>query len=397
MISIKQIFMASAFLCSAFVTAQVGIGTTTPNASAVLDVSSTTSGLLPPRMTNAQKLAIPSPVAGLLVWCSNCGSNGEMQVFNSLTWTNMSGSAPSGQVPTITSTTAAVVPTTGVSAGVSAVSGGVVSDAGSATITERGICYSTTQFPTILNTKVVVAGTTGTFTGNITGLPAGTTYYVRAFATTSAGTGYGNQVSFQNCGAWISQWTYKLFMCHNLGADTTLDPNVPVQGIQGDYYQWGSSTPVATAYTSSAAISGWNTTPNADGSWLDINVDLVKGPNDPCPAGYAIAGQYDMNGLISSTFNTITRTGATPWINDPNNYGVAIHYGPSASVKTLTLPVAGYRLAIDGSLGARAVQGIYWRGYKNGANAFSTQILDASIITATFTRPNAMSIRCVKM
>lgn len=69
----------------------VGIGTTTAAASAQLDVSSTTKGLLPPRMTFTQRNAIETPVAGLMVWCTNCGGSGEMQVFNGTSWTNMIG------------------------------------------------------------------------------------------------------------------------------------------------------------------------------------------------------------------------------------------------------------------------------------------------------------------
>jgi hypothetical protein len=42
-------------------------------------------------MTAAQRDAISSKVAGLVVWCSNCGSNGELQVYNGTTWTNMIG------------------------------------------------------------------------------------------------------------------------------------------------------------------------------------------------------------------------------------------------------------------------------------------------------------------
>ena len=61
-------------------------------ASAVLEASSTTQGFLPPRMRYAQRLSISSPVAGLTIWCSNCGTSGEMQVFNGTTWTNMIGS-----------------------------------------------------------------------------------------------------------------------------------------------------------------------------------------------------------------------------------------------------------------------------------------------------------------
>jgi len=71
----------------------VAIGTTSPAASAQLDVTSTTKGFLPPRITAAQRDAIASPVAGLMIWCSNCGGTGEMEVFNGSNWTNMVGGA----------------------------------------------------------------------------------------------------------------------------------------------------------------------------------------------------------------------------------------------------------------------------------------------------------------
>lgn len=88
----NQILITSFFLIfvhSAY--GQVGIGTTTPANSAALDISSTTQGFLPPRMTYIQRNAISGPVAGLMIWCSNCGPSGEMQVFNGTSWTNMIG------------------------------------------------------------------------------------------------------------------------------------------------------------------------------------------------------------------------------------------------------------------------------------------------------------------
>jgi hypothetical protein len=61
------------------------------SASAVLEANSTTQGFLPPRMTYYQRTQIASPIAGLTIWCSNCGDSGEMQVFNGGAWTNMIG------------------------------------------------------------------------------------------------------------------------------------------------------------------------------------------------------------------------------------------------------------------------------------------------------------------
>ena len=85
--------------------AQVGLGTTSPHASAALDITSTNKGLLPPRMTYVQKNAIELPAAGLIVWCTDCGSSGELQVFNGMEWTNSNGdtaSTSSPSAPTIT-------------------------------------------------------------------------------------------------------------------------------------------------------------------------------------------------------------------------------------------------------------------------------------------------------
>jgi uncharacterized protein (TIGR02145 family) len=73
--------------------AQVAVTTDGSSAdpSAMLDVKSTEKGFLLPRMNQIERDAIPSPAAGLVVWCTNCGNNGEMQVYNGTAWTNMTG------------------------------------------------------------------------------------------------------------------------------------------------------------------------------------------------------------------------------------------------------------------------------------------------------------------
>jgi hypothetical protein len=76
-----------------------GIGTASPNSKAILDVSSTTKGFLPPRMTHAQMMAITGAPAGLMVWCSDLGSSGMLQVYNGTDWTNLNGVIVSGTVP----------------------------------------------------------------------------------------------------------------------------------------------------------------------------------------------------------------------------------------------------------------------------------------------------------
>ena len=72
---------------------QVGIGTTTPDSSAALDIVSSTSGLLPPRMTQAemQTLLATTPAEGLLVYCNDCTSKG-IYVYNGNGFERTSGS-----------------------------------------------------------------------------------------------------------------------------------------------------------------------------------------------------------------------------------------------------------------------------------------------------------------
>lgn len=74
----------------------IGIGTSSPDPSAQLDVNSTTKGFLPPRMSEVERNSIAAPVAaGLIVWCTNCGDNGEVQVYNGTEWTNIIGGTAS--------------------------------------------------------------------------------------------------------------------------------------------------------------------------------------------------------------------------------------------------------------------------------------------------------------
>ena len=92
--------------------------------------------------------------------------------------------------PTLTTNTVgSVTPTT-------AVSGGNITSDGNATVTARGVCWSTSSDPTTNDPHTTDGIGTGSFESSITGLTPNTTYYVKAYATNSAGTGYGNQRIF---------------------------------------------------------------------------------------------------------------------------------------------------------------------------------------------------------
>ncbi|MCR4872520.1 MAG: hypothetical protein K5885_03130 [Bacteroidales bacterium] len=93
--------------------------------------------------------------------------------------------------PTVTTAAATAITATG------ATCGGNVTDDGNATVTARGVCWSTTSIePTLSDYHTTDGAGTGTFTSNLASLTSGTTYFVRAYATNSEGTAYGSTISF---------------------------------------------------------------------------------------------------------------------------------------------------------------------------------------------------------
>lgn len=82
----KSLFLSLFFFLTILGNAQVGIGTVTPNSSSVLDIVSTTQGMLAPRMTTAQRIAIPAPADGLLVYDTDLKS---FYYYNVTTWVSI--------------------------------------------------------------------------------------------------------------------------------------------------------------------------------------------------------------------------------------------------------------------------------------------------------------------
>ena len=99
----KKVFtLLAAVVLTASAFAQVGLGTINPDASAALDITSTTKGLLPPRMTGAQRNAISSPAIGLQIHCTDCGGNGgQPQFYNGTAWVNLIGGTAASPPPAI--------------------------------------------------------------------------------------------------------------------------------------------------------------------------------------------------------------------------------------------------------------------------------------------------------
>ena len=95
----KQIFtLLAAVLLTVITSAQVGIGTTTPDASSALDITSTTAGLLIPRMTETQRDAISSPAIGLMIYQTD-GTVG-FYYYNGSSWAEVAATSKTYSVNT---------------------------------------------------------------------------------------------------------------------------------------------------------------------------------------------------------------------------------------------------------------------------------------------------------
>ncbi len=160
---------------------------TEADASAILDVSSTAQGILVPRMTESEREAISSPATGLLVFQTD-GTVG-FYYYTGGYWSRLNNES---SIAVLTTTSASSITET------TAESGGNITSNGGETITARGVCWSTSSNPTISSDTTNDGTGTGNFTSTISGLTGGAiTYYVRAYATNSKGTSYGNQISFE--------------------------------------------------------------------------------------------------------------------------------------------------------------------------------------------------------
>lgn len=167
-------------------------------------------------------------------------SYGEQKTFTTLQYI---------QLPTVTTTIVTNVTST------TATSGGNVTDDGGATVTARGVCWSTSPDPTIDDNKTTDGNGMGAFTSQLTNLTHSTTYYIRAYATNSEGTSYGEQKYFSTLSdGMINGHQYvdlglssglKWATC-NIGADSPED--------YGNYYAWGE-TETKAEYTEDNSVT----------------------------------------------------------------------------------------------------------------------------------------------
>ena len=217
----------------------------------------------------------------------------------SMTQNNLGCVPPGGtSVPTVTTTAASAITNT------TATSGGNVTADGGATVTARGICFATTQNPTTSNTVVNSGTGTGTFTSNLTGLTLATTYYVRAFATNTNGTAYGNQVTFTTTGGTTT------------GCDTT---NLMTSGLPWYSFACGNNSygDLAKANYYASSTSGQTI--------QDIGVDFIYAVGTTGTATISVWSNAGANGspgtvlgsktVTLSTISTDVNNATTTWIH----------------------------------------------------------------------------------
>lgn len=218
---------------------------------------------------------------------------------------------------------------------ITAVSGGEVTYDGGGTITARGLAWGTSANPIIAGTKIDGGTGTGVFVTNLTGLTLFTTYHVRAYATNSTGTTYGNDITF-NTLANTRTW--------NLPGDY-----VAASYPGSSFADWApdKSPQVKSTVTSPDNLEGYVYMKNASNGWKFATQTNWDGPN----YGDGGAGKLDANGgnfsspagyykiNVNAAVSPMTYTAvATSWgiIGDasPNawNDETALVYNPSARV-----------------------------------------------------------------
>ncbi len=282
----------------------------------------------------------------------------------------------------------------------SAQSGGNITDDGGGDITSRGIVWSTELNPTAENNDgLTIDGIgSGIFQSTLTNLQPNTTYYLSAYATNESGISYSLQESFTTLDEGggsgdetqivdvINPNTGKTWMDRNLGATRAATSINDVESY-GDLYQWGRSSDGHQKRNSGTTTSlSTSDTPGHDDfivvannpkDWRSPqNDDLwqgVNGTNNPCPEGYRLPSEAELNAELLS------------W-NENSSSG--------AFSSPLKLPEAGSRSNSDGLIGSG--YGRIWSSTINGTDSHLLLFSSHNAVITSSYRANGNSVRCIK-
>ncbi|HET9503660.1 MAG TPA: T9SS type A sorting domain-containing protein [Hymenobacter sp.] len=240
--------------------------------------------------------------------------------------------------------------------------GGTVAADGGAAISERGVYYSTTSgFVPPAGTKVVASAATGagSFTSALTGLAAGTTYYVVAYATNAGGTSYGAEVSFTTAAATAAP-TVSTISANATGQTTaTATGNVSSEGSagvteRGVYY---GTTSGSVATTGTKIVAG---APTGAGTFTSALTGLaglttyyvVAYATNAVGTSYGTEVSFTTNGTATLMASPATLSLGTTAVNTP---GAIVTYslgGAGLTGSVTVTPPAGVEVSTDGFLTA---------------------------------------------
>jgi len=374
-------------------TSQTAIGGNTPDGSAMLDVQSNNRGVLFPRMTTTERNGINNgaPAMGLIIFnittqCLEINLGTTTASWQSIICPTPVVGALNCAETTLTGNLIPNAAASGVSVSVPYTGGNGIAYEGQ-TVNSTGV----TGLMATLAPGTLASGA-GSFSYTISGTPSGGGN--ANFALDIAGKTCTLSVSL--CGAYVASGVWKAFSCYNLGAvgaTTGADPFTPSWELNGDYYQWGTSTKAADGPSDAttpndSAPATWNLTAAADGSWTDI--PSPKGLQDPCPTGFRVPSKTQWIEVINPSNNVISNPPGASWSAAANNYSSGKLYGPG-----LFLPAAGIRNFNTGALLDRGFNGSYWSSTVQGGDAYDLNFDPPGIGLFGSNRTTGHSLRCV--
>jgi uncharacterized protein (TIGR02145 family) len=203
----------------------------------------------------------------------------------------------------------------------SAVSGGSITSEGGSPVTARGVCWSTSENPTTANNKTVDGNGSADFKSSMTGLLPEVTYYLRAYATNSYGTSYGDQKSFTsalpdvqdadgNVYHTVRVLNNRVWMVENLKV-TKYANGDPIPNIT-DGSQWVAAT--------SGGWCNYNNDPlNGDTYGRLYNWYAVNDSRGIAPSGWHVPTREEWGLLYQRNIDHLKETGTVHW-ESPNSY-----------------------------------------------------------------------------
>jgi uncharacterized protein (TIGR02145 family) len=275
-------------------------------------------------------------------------------------------------LPTVTTTTVSGILST------QATSGGNVTSSGGGSVTARGVAYGTSQNPTTLGLTTVNGSGTGVFTSSMAGLSPTTLYYVRAYATTSAGTAYGSQVSFTTtavpfiCGTnTVSDVDGNVYNTVQIGAQCWTQSNLKVSKYRnGDNISTGLGNTV-WSNTTSGAYAIYNNDPVNDGLYGKLyNHFAAMDSRGLCPTGWHVPTDGEWTTLETFLGGSSVAGGALKsTVTQPTPGGwLAPNSGATNSSGFAAGP--GGKRDSDGAYTLLGTHGYWWSSSTSGFNGW---------------------------